>query len=97
MAKIIKLSNKENFFTYNLCLAGGTVLLHSRLVRRTQGGQGPLHVYYGKGKSQGKSATAEMVLHLTGDVSNGRKLAPIDIRTIKQYASRSTLPIEGAV
>ena len=87
------MSNRPNFFTYNLCLAGGSVLMHSRLVRRTSGGQSPLHIYYGKGKSQGKSTTAETVLHLTGDVTNGRKLAPIDIRTIKQYASRSTLPI----
>ena len=93
MAEFIKMSNRPNFFTYNLCLAGGSVLMHSRLVRRTSGGQSPLHIYYGKGKSQGKSTTAETVLHLTGDVTNGRKLAPIDIRTIKQYASRSTLPI----
>ena len=65
----------------------------SRLVRKSYGGQDPLHVYYGRGKSQGKSTTAETVLHLTGDVTNGRKLAPIDIRTIKQYSSRSTLAI----
>ena len=93
MAKFIRLSNRDNFFTYNLCLAGGVVLMHSRLVRKGNMGQGPLHVYYGKGKSQGKSTTAETVLHLTGDVTNGRKLAPIDIRTIKMVASRSTLPI----
>ena len=92
MAQFIKHSNRENFFTYNLCLAGGSVLLHSRLVRRQNMGQSPLHVYYGKGKSQGKSTTAETVLHLTGDV-NGRKLAPVDIRTIKMVASRSTLPM----
>ena len=91
MAQFIRLSNRENFFTYNLCLAGGAVLLHSRLVRRNNGGQGPLHVYYGKGKSQGKSTTAETVLHLTGDVTNGRKMAPVDIRTIKMVSSRSTL------
>ena len=30
---------------------------------------------------------------MTGVVTNGRKLAPIDIRTIKMVASRSTLPI----
>ena len=93
MAQFIRLSNRENFFTYNLCLAGGAVLLHSRLVRRNNGGQGPLHVYYGKGKSQGKSTTAETVLHLTGDVTNGRKMAPVDIRTIKMVSSRSTLPM----
>ena len=93
MAQFIKHSNRENFFTYNLCLAGGTVLLHYRLVRRQNMGQSPLHVYYGKGKSQGKSTTAETVLHLTGDVTNGRKLAPVDIRTIKMVASRSTLPM----
>ena len=93
MAEFIKHSNKGNSVVFNLCIAGGSVLLHSRTVRKTNGGQGPLHVYYGKGKSRGKSTTAETVLHLTGDITNGRKLAPIDIRTIKQYASRSTLPI----
>ena len=45
-AGFVKMSNKHNFFTFNLCLAGGSVLLHSRLVRKSNGGQGPLHVYF---------------------------------------------------
>ena len=64
-----------------------------RQIRKINGGQAPLNIFYGQGKSQGKSLTAQLAVWLTGDDNNGRKLAPVDIRTIKQLASRTTLPI----
>ena len=96
MANILRvLTPGENMYACSLSLGGGIGLFHGHFIRAITSGQLPVIGLksVNKGKTQGKSSTARLVMRTVSCWSKNKMSYSMASETIKKRLSQTSLPI----